>query len=72
MKHKEIVLYYEFIDSVAKMSHCVRLKVGSVIVRGSSILGYGYNGSAMGDDNVCEIDGITKPRNHSCRKECYL
>lgn len=61
MKNKEIKLYYEFVESVSKLSYCERLKVGSVIVRGNSILGYGYNGSAMGDDNVCELDGVTKP-----------
>lgn len=61
LKEKEKKLYFSFIKDVAEMSYCERLKVGSVIVKGSSILGYGYNGSAMGDDNVCEIDGATRP-----------
>lgn len=61
MKQKDIDLYFEIVESVARRSYCERLKVGAVIVDGSSILGYGYNGSAIGDDNVCEIDGVTKP-----------
>lgn len=61
MKLKEIKLYYQFINHVAQMSYCERLKVGAVIVKGSSILSYGYNGSAIGDNNICELDGVTRP-----------
>lgn len=61
MKLKEIKLYYQFIQNVAQMSYCERLKVGAVIVKGSSILSYGYNGSAIGDNNICELDGVTRP-----------
>ena len=45
----------------AKLSYCVRRQVGCVIVDGDRIVSIGYNGTPSGEDNVCEIDGITKP-----------
>lgn len=61
MKEKEKKCYFEMVESISKLSHCVRLKVGSLLVKNNSIIAYGYNGSAIGDDNVCEIDNVTKP-----------
>jgi len=40
----------------AKLSYCNRLKVGAIIVKGNSILSYGYNGTPPGFENVCESD----------------
>lgn len=42
-------------------SYCERKKVGAVIVKGNNIISYGWNGTPTGEDNVCEVDGITKP-----------
>lgn len=40
---------------IAKLSHCVRTKVGAVIVKGDNIVSMGYNGTPTGMDNCCEI-----------------
>lgn len=39
---------------VATLSHCVRTKVGAVIVRSGNIVSFGYNGMPSGMDNCCE------------------
>jgi dCMP deaminase len=39
---------------IALMSHAVRLKVGSVIVKNNSIISFGWNGMPSGWDNNCE------------------
>jgi dCMP deaminase len=36
------------------MSYAVRLKVGSVLVKGDNIISYGWNGMPAGWDNNCE------------------
>lgn len=45
----------------AELSSCVRKKVGALVVHGTSIIDYGYNGTPAGWDNCCELDGKTKP-----------
>lgn len=45
----------------AKLSHCNRRKVGSLIVRDRMIISDGYNGTPSGFENYCEDDdGYTK------------
>lgn len=45
----------------AKLSHCTRKKVGALIVKSGMIISDGYNGTASGQDNACEMDnGETK------------
>jgi len=39
----------------AKLSHCSRAKVGSLIVKGKMIISDGYNGMPSGFPNTCEI-----------------
>ena len=39
---------------VAKLSHCVRAKVGCIIVKDNNIVSFGYNGTPSGIDNCCE------------------
>jgi dCMP deaminase len=41
------------------LSHCVRSKVGAVLVRDGNIISFGYNGTPSGMDNHCEENGIT-------------
>ena len=43
----------------AKQSHCVKKKVGALIVKDKMIISDGYNGTPSGFDNVCEIDNET-------------
>jgi dCMP deaminase len=63
MKSNIIELYKDFAERVALESKCTRRKVGCVIVRGNSILSYGWNGTPSGLPNKCECDhdGSTLP-----------
>lgn len=55
--------------SVAARSTCLRRKFGSVIVKGSTIVGTGYNGTAKGVVNCYEVgcikDEMQLPQNRS-------
>jgi dCMP deaminase len=42
-------------------SKCVRLKVGSVLVKDNRVLSSGYNGTPAGYDNCCDVVGISVP-----------
>lgn len=45
----------------AENSHCVRKKVGALIVKDNMIISDGYNGTPSGMDNCCEdANGETK------------
>ena len=46
---------------VATLSHCVRFKVGAVLVKEGNIISMGYNGTPAGMDNGCEKDNVTVP-----------
>lgn len=52
-------------EDIASLSHARRAKVGAILVAGSNILAYGFNGTPTGFDNNAEdeIDGklVTKP-----------
>ena len=63
IKRKFIFAHQEAASVYAKLSYCSRLKVGSVISKGDSLISYGYNGMPSGEPNVCELDdGTTNPR----------
>jgi len=40
---------------ISEMSYATRLHVGSVIVKDSNIISFGWNGMPAGWDNVCEV-----------------
>jgi len=46
--------YMDMADRVAQMSHAVRRKVGSVMVKEGNIISFGWNGMPAGWDNKCE------------------
>jgi dCMP deaminase len=46
---------------IATLSHCVRFKVGSVIVKDGNIISMGYNGTPSGMENTCEENNVTFP-----------
>ena len=46
---------------VATLSHCVRFKVGAVLVKDGNIISMGYNGTPADMDNCCEKDNVTVP-----------
>jgi dCMP deaminase len=54
MKQKFLDYFMKVAEATAELSTAVRLKVGSVVVRGNQILATGYNGTPSGWDNVCE------------------
>lgn len=41
--------------AVAKRSTCLRRQYGAVIVKGDNIIATGYNGSARGEPNCCDV-----------------
>lgn len=59
--------YMDISDRVAMMSHAIRLKVGSIIVKDGNIIAFGWNGTPKSFDNECEYldedsgNLVTKP-----------
>jgi dCMP deaminase len=53
--------YLEIAQKISELSHSNKKKVGTIIVKNSSIISDGYNGTPYGYDNQCEdLDGNTK------------
>ena len=48
--------YLRMAETWAELSHCVRKKVGAIIVKNDAIISDGYNGTPAGFDNSCETD----------------
>jgi dCMP deaminase len=46
--------YLKMAQSWSALSHCVRKKVGAIIVKDGMIISDGYNGTPAGFDNTCE------------------
>lgn len=46
--------YLKMAKSWSELSHCVRKKVGAIIVKNDMIISDGYNGTPSGFDNCCE------------------
>lgn len=66
MTEKELryhTLYMDIACRVAAMSHCQRLKVGSIMVKEGRLISMAWNGAPAGFDNVCEdpINNKTLP-----------
>lgn len=61
MKEKYIHAHMNVAHIYSKLSYCVRKQVGCIIVDGDRVVSIGYNGTPPGEENVCEIDGVTKP-----------
>ncbi len=49
------IVYMDCAYAFAKLSKCIRLKVGAVIVKDNHIISHGYNGTAAGQPNCCDI-----------------
>lgn len=47
--------YLNIAKAVAQRSTCLRRKYGAVIVNNDEIVSTGYNGSARGDENCCDV-----------------
>lgn len=48
--------YLRMAHTWAELSHCVRKKVGALIVKDDAIISDGYNGTPAGFDNNCETE----------------
>lgn len=58
LKNKRIdkdTYYYNIALEVSKRSTCLKRQYGCVLVNNDEIIATGYNGSARGEDNCCEI-----------------
>lgn len=55
MRPDKNVYYLGIAKSVAQRSTCLRRKYGAVIVNHDEIVSTGYNGSARGNNNCCDV-----------------
>ena len=62
MKQKKLdEVYINVAKQISTLSHCVRSKVGAVLVKEGNIIAFGYNGTPSGMDNCCEQENVTLP-----------
>ena len=54
-------VFINIAKETSTLSHCVRSKVGAVLVKDGNIISFGYNGTPSGMDNTCEEDDVTFP-----------
>ncbi len=55
------IAYLKMAREWGQLSHCIRKKVGALIVKDRMIISDGYNGTPSGFENYCEDeDGYTK------------
>lgn len=57
--------------AVAKRSTCLRRQYGAVIVKGDNIIATGYNGSARGEPNCCDVGECWRQANNIPHGEQY-
>lgn len=55
MSDKLDKFYMDIAKRTAELSYCERAKVGCIAVKDGNILGFGYNGTPSGWENVCEL-----------------
>ena len=54
-------VFINIAKETSTLSHCVRSKVGAVLVKDGNIISFGYNGTPSGMNNTCEEDDVTFP-----------
>lgn len=54
--------YMQIAFNISTLSYCQKKKVGVIIVSGTNIVGYGFNGAVRGMPNICEDDPGVEPR----------
>ena len=47
--------YLQIAETVSLRSTCIRRQYGAVIVKDDRIISTGYNGSARGETNCCDV-----------------
>lgn len=63
--------YLEIAKAVALRSTCLRRKYGAVIVKDDRIISTGYNGSARGEKNCCDVGYCWREANNIPHGERY-
>lgn len=63
--------YLGIADAVAKRSTCLRRQYGAVIVKDDCIISTGYNGSARGEKNCCDVGYCWRESNNIPHGERY-
>jgi len=61
-------VFINIAKETSTLSHCVRSKVGAVLVKDGNIISFGYNGTPSGMDNCCEENDVTL--SHVIHAEC--
>lgn len=56
MKEKMLLAHMDVAERYARLSTARRLKVGAIVVENDRVISIGYNGTAPGADNNCEIE----------------
>jgi len=56
LKKDRCSLYLDLVKRIALESYCLRLQVGALIEKDGNIISFGFNGTAKGRPNVCEIE----------------
>jgi dCMP deaminase len=62
-------IYMDLATNLAKRSHCVKMKVGSVITKDTRIVSLGYNGPPAGTHNCDEewpVEGCKRSNKGGC------
>ena len=54
-------VFINIAKETSTLSHCVRSKVGAVLVKDGNIISFGYNGTPSGMNNSCEENDVTFP-----------
>lgn len=54
-------VFINIAKETSTLSHCVRSKVGAVLVLNGNIISFGYNGTPSGMSNNCEENDVTLP-----------
>ncbi len=63
--------YLNIARAVAKRSTCIRRQYGAVLVKDDRIISTGYNGSASGEPNCCDIGTCWREANGVPHGEQY-
>lgn len=58
-QYKLDTVFINIAQEIAKLSYCVRAKVGAIIVKSGNIISMGYNGAPSGMENCCEDKDYT-------------
>jgi dCMP deaminase len=56
VKEKMLLAHMDVAERYARLSTARRLKVGAIVVKDDRVISIGYNGTAPGADNNCEIE----------------